>query len=96
MQKGSHAECFRCGDQDLSPEAVANLAARLPLDAALRAGAVEYQRRLAVCEVCEALRNGILCAHCGCFVLFRARILAAYCPHPGGDRWAGNGVKINA
>lgn len=89
MRLGSGAECFRCGEeQDLSPEVIAKLAAELPLEAALRVEPAEYERRLAVCGACEDLRAKILCARCGCFVQFRARIQGAYCPHPGGDLWA--------
>lgn len=44
----------------------------------------EYEKRLAVCEHCPELTNG-LCKQCGCFVLYRAGILANHCPLS--DRW---------
>jgi hypothetical protein len=33
------------------------------------------------------LKGAVLCAHCGCFVLFRARPADSYCPHPEGGKW---------
>lgn len=62
MRLENSAECFRCGEQFLSPEAAVKLAAELPVAAALRAETVEYERRLAVCGTCKYLRTGILCA----------------------------------
>ena len=47
----------------------------------------EYKRRLAVCEGCPSLRDGILCAECGSYVAYRARIASSTCPFPGGDKW---------
>jgi hypothetical protein len=82
--------CPRCppgGGEALTPERVAELVAALPIAPALRAPQSEYERRLGVCCVCEALREATLCAYCGCFVLFRARPSASYCPHPEGDKW---------
>ncbi|MBQ3799897.1 MAG: hypothetical protein II837_06330 [Treponema sp.] len=49
----------------------------------------EYKRRLAVCEACPSLRDGILCAECGSYVAYRARIASSACPFPGGDKWRG-------
>jgi hypothetical protein len=43
--------------------------------------------RLACCAACGALREDVLCAYCGCFVLFRARPKESRCPHPEGDKW---------
>ncbi|MDR0598565.1 MAG: DUF6171 family protein, partial [Treponema sp.] len=68
------------------PEKLAALAAGLPAAASLAAEGVR-QARLDVCEKCDALRENVLCAYCGCFVLFRARPARSYCPHPAGDKW---------
>lgn len=38
-----------------------------------------YTERLAVCESCASLENG-LCRECGCFVLYRAGKAQASCP----------------
>jgi hypothetical protein len=84
--------CPRCGDgalAALTPERLAALAAQSPVPASLRAGDEIYRRRLDRCGDCGALREQVLCAHCGCFVQFRAAVLNSYCPNPGGDRWAG-------
>ncbi|MDR2618122.1 MAG: DUF6171 family protein, partial [Treponema sp.] len=58
-----------------------------PVPSSLRAGAGLYRRRLERCGDCEALREKVLCAYCGCFVQFRAGVLKSYCPYPGGDKW---------
>jgi hypothetical protein len=82
--------CPRCpsgGGEALAPERVAELVAAIPIASALRAPQPEYERRLAVCGACEALREATLCAYCGCLVLFRARPSTSYCPHPTGDKW---------
>ncbi len=50
----------------------------------------EYKRRLAVCEGCPWLREGIRCAECGSYVAYRARIASSTCPFPGGDKWKGS------
>jgi hypothetical protein len=57
------------------------------VEASLRVAAAQYEARLEVCAACDALREGVLCAHCGCFAQFRARPKSAWCPHPAGDRW---------
>lgn len=64
------------------------MAAAMPAPPSLRAGEELYAGRLAVCGVCEALRGGVLCAHCGCYVQIRAIPSRGRCPHPAGDRWA--------
>lgn len=42
-----------------------------------------YRERLAVCETCPNLSNG-LCSQCGCFVLYRAGKTSSSCP---GGKW---------
>ena len=39
----------------------------------------EYRRRLAVCETCDKLADG-MCRECGCFVLYRAAVATNDCP----------------
>jgi hypothetical protein len=83
--------CPYCGDTvDLSPEKVAEMTDAIPLPLNLRAAAKVREKRIAACSGCDALNANIICGHCGCFVLFRARIKASYCPHPAGDRWLEN------
>ena len=81
--------CPRCGlGPDLfNPERIAILAAEIRIDPSLAAEKEVYETRLEACGKCEALREGVLCSHCGCFVLFRARPKKSSCPHPEGDRW---------
>lgn len=47
-----------------------------------------YRARLAVCEQCPKLSDG-MCRECGCFVLYRAAIAANSCPDAV-DRWSLN------
>jgi hypothetical protein len=81
--------CTRCGrvNVDLSPEAVAALADQIPVAPELKADEELFNVRLSACSACDALREGVLCAHCGCFIRFRARVGKQYCPHPAGDKW---------
>jgi hypothetical protein len=83
--------CPRCEEDAslaLTPERLAILAAQSPIPSSLRAGAELYRRRLERCGGCDALREKVLCAYCGCFVQFRAGVLKSYCPNPGGDKWS--------
>ena len=81
--------CPHCGKgQELfSPEKVAALVEEIKLDQSLAAEKDVYKKRLKACGECDALRDEVLCSHCGCFVLFRARLAKSYCPYPIGDRW---------
>jgi hypothetical protein len=72
----------------MSPARAAELAAAIPIAPSLRADDAVYQARLDRCTSCSGLREGVLCAWCGCFVRFRARPKQATCPYPAGDRWA--------
>jgi hypothetical protein len=79
--------CPRCGGEGFfAPEKIAALAAELPGSSSLAAEAVRAKRLLA-CGKCQALREKVLCAYCGCFVLLRSRPAQSYCPHPEGDKW---------
>ncbi len=40
----------------------------------------EYERRLAVCKVCDLLNAGT-CGACGCYVELRAIAVVGQCPH---------------
>ncbi|MDR2745966.1 MAG: DUF6171 family protein [Treponema sp.] len=83
--------CPRCGDgalAALTPEHLTALSVQSPIPASLRAGAGVYRRRLRRCGACDALRERVLCAYCGCFVQIRAAVLTNRCPSPAGDKWA--------
>jgi len=81
--------CPHCdkGTNFFTPQLIADKLKEIPIDPSLAAGTGLYQKRIDVCAECEALREQVLCAHCGCFILFRARPAKSYCPHPSGDRW---------
>jgi hypothetical protein len=83
-------ECFYClkRDVDLSEDAVASLVDQIPIAPELKATEELINKRLAICSVCGALRERVLCAYCGCFVRFRTRVLKQYCPHPEGEKWS--------
>jgi hypothetical protein len=88
----AQADCPYCGEAlDLSPEKVARLVEEIPLARELRVDSEVLKERLAVCRNCRDLRGELICSHCGCFVLFRARIAKSYCPYPGGNRWLNQG-----
>ena len=84
-------DCSLCGKNkvDLSPGAVAALVDQIPIASELKASEVVMAERLSLCSACDALREGVMCAYCGCFVKFRARARMGYCPHPAGGKWAG-------
>ena len=69
--------------------AVETVISQFPLAPPLRADNAVCAQRLNRCGECNALREGILCGYCGCFVQFRARIAQSHCPNPAGDRWLG-------
>jgi hypothetical protein len=83
--------CPRCGAGAADLRAAAEQAAALPIAPSLKAEDRVYEARLSRCSACESPREGVLCAHCGCLVRFRARPKETRCPHPQGDRWAGAG-----
>jgi hypothetical protein len=63
------------------------IAMTVPIEPSLCADRAVYQARLEWCISCAALREGVLCAWCGCFVQFRARPKAGFCPNPVGNKW---------
>lgn len=67
-------------------EAAALAAEQLALEPVLAEEAI-VTARLAVCSDCPSLTSMHTCAHCGCFVLFRASLPDKRCPAPDGDRW---------
>ena len=85
--------CPRCEAGTAGLEKRAALAAaaaavsQLPIAPPLRADETVYAARLTRCGECSALREGLFCAYCGCFVQFRARIAKSHCPNPAGDSW---------
>jgi hypothetical protein len=82
--------CPRCGVEagiPGLPQAMA-MAAALPIAPSLRAADDVYHTRLKRCAACNALREQVLCAYCGCLIPFRARVQQRDCPHPAGSRWA--------
>ena len=81
--------CRHCGPGPdfYSPEKIAALVKEIPIDASMAADEEVYRKRLEVCGGCGDLSEEVLCSHCGCFVLFRARGRSGYCPHPKGNKW---------
>ena len=79
--------CYRCSGQLLNHEAVAAMVDRIPISRELKAEDHIMEKRLAVCYACEAAREGLFCAYCGCFLLSKVRLQKAYCPHPAGGKW---------
>ena len=92
---GTHP-CPRCEREKLSakmtPERIAQIAAELPLPEETATTPAEYKARLETCAICDALREGVLCSWCGCYVVLRARPKKSYCPYPGNDKWEKNDI----
>jgi len=84
-----HMPCRHCRNEFAIPDSaqVTELVALIPIDPSLRADDDVYAARLEQCATCADLREGVLCAWCGCFVQFRARIKDSYCPSPAGSCW---------
>ena len=76
--------CPHCGfgQEFFGPEKIAALVAEIKLDPSHAAEKDVYEKRLKTCGECDALRNEILCSHCGCFILYRARLAKSYCLIP--------------
>ena len=81
--------CPRCGPSPdfFTPEKIAEKLREIYIAPSRAAEETVFNRRLEECGRCESLREQVLCSHCGCFVMFRARPDKSYCPHPEGDRW---------
>ncbi|AZN43423.1 DUF6171 family protein [Paenibacillus albus] len=47
----------------------------------------QYAARLSICTACPSLQYSSTCAHCGCFVQVRAKLVAKDCPYPSGTKW---------
>lgn len=56
------------------------------LDEEIKVSAVQYEKRLEICDGCDALANG-LCRFCGCFVIAKAAKKNQHCPYPQSPRW---------
>ena len=56
------------------------------LDKEIKVSQDLYNKRLAICEKCNRLKNG-MCGFCGCFVAVRAVKQIMGCPHPTEKKW---------
>ena len=71
----------------MTPERIRAMVADMAFVEGVNSPPDEYERRLAVCAGCPALVAGTQCGYSSYYVAFRARVLSAGCPFPGGDRW---------
>ena len=71
----------------LTPERIRAQVAAMGAQPGVTAPPAEYERRLAVCAACPRLQGGVLCAECGSYVAYRARLQNARCPFPASDKW---------
>lgn len=46
-----------------------------------------YEKRLAVCRMCEKFEYGSTCALCGCVMQVRALLTDGRCPFPREPKW---------
>ena len=88
QEKAVCPECeIRALQASVTKESIASSVAKMARVQGVTTGDAEYSRRLSVCESCPSLKGEILCAECGSYVAYRARILNATCPFPGQDKW---------
>lgn len=78
-------KCLLNQDSGALYQSIQELIAALPPEE--KADPAEYRRRLAVCEGCEKLQNG-MCLSCGCFVQVRGAKKKESCPW---GKWAAGG-----
>lgn len=74
-------KCLLNQDSGELYQSIQELIAALPEEE--KAAEQEYRRRLALCEGCDKLQNG-MCLSCGCFVQVRAAKKRESCPW---ERW---------
>ena len=81
--------CPGCKRQgfDLDPLVINKMVDEIPIAPSLKAAEDVQALRLSLCLECDAAREEVLCAHCGCFIRFRIRSRLSYCPHPAGSKW---------
>lgn len=81
MNSDTKRKCKRCLLKDIAPEEyLEHMRIYLAgLDREAKSEETLYQQRLAYCEDCDNLKDGI-CRICGCFVEYRAAIKEHYCP----------------
>ena len=84
--------CVRCepagqGNDFFTPEKIAQMLSEIPIAPAVAAEETVFNARLEACNKCDSLREQVMCSHCGCFVMFRARLVKNRCPHPAGNKW---------
>ncbi|WP_166244977.1 DUF6171 family protein [Paenibacillus turpanensis] len=80
--------CKGCDDRyRVTDQSIARLVAAVDMDPENCVPGEEYERRLAVCESCMKLSDGITCSVCGCIIRVRAKLRSRGCPNPSGDLW---------
>ena len=79
--------CKKCHDLDGDLDLQARVKQTIErLDPDIRCSQSVYSQRLAICESCHMMVNG-MCGYCGCFVLIRGAKAVMGCPNPGEDQW---------
>ena len=86
--RGFCPQCeIRAAQAQLTPEVIKARALAQEELPGITAGRDLYEARLAVCKSCPSLQGGLVCAECGSYVAYRARLKAAVCPAPGRNKW---------
>jgi hypothetical protein len=47
----------------------------------------EYDRRMSICQSCDAYQFGTTCRWCGCLMPVKGKLAAARCPAPQRSKW---------
>ena len=71
----------------ITSETINKIVSRMVYQEGITANPETYTKRLSECKKCSSLRNDIMCAECGSYVAFRARVKASKCPYPGLNKW---------
>lgn len=84
MQRG----CKGCGDAyRVTEQQIERALAALEGEPERLVPDAVYAARLAACEACGKLADGVTCMACGCIVRVAAKLKERRCPLPGGGSW---------
>ena len=89
MSSAADSSCKSCrSDYKVSEQQIARLLAQ-PMFASDQCVPDDvYQQRMANCQNCSRLIDGVTCAACGCIMPVVAKLKARGCPLPGAaKRW---------
>ena len=88
MQTGNRGACKGCGPEyQVNDEYIQRVLSHPMFSSEHCVPEEVYQQRLAICQSCPKLQDGISCSVCGCIIPVAAKLKARSCPLPGGGLW---------